>query len=125
MDTYALQRLIIEANLAPTEQHVALVFAMFYNRKKKCVHVSQAKVAEICGYSERTIRRAVAALVDKGIFKLSRTRRVATMFPAGKGKEVGNMERTPMSYGDRTPVSYRGGFALDTEYSTGAEERHK
>ena len=68
MDTYALQRQLLQAELPPTEKLVGMVLAIHMDKRTGKIRVRQKTVARECGVSARTVRRAVAALVSSGVF---------------------------------------------------------
>ena len=68
MDTYALQRQLLQAELLPTEKLVGMVLALHMDKRTGKIRVRQETVAQECGVSARTVRRAVAALVSSGVF---------------------------------------------------------
>ncbi len=128
-DTFALQRLILAAALTPTERLVGLVLALSLDARSGRARISQAKLAELCGVTVRTVRRAVAILVASGLFVSQRTGRSSVLraaSPPEGGKRGGIVERTPVSalIGHQCPIGPHP-WGLDTTYSTLAEERCK
>lgn len=127
MDTYSLQRLILQADLLPTEKLVGMVLALHMDRKTGKIRIRQDSIAQECGVSSRTARRAVASLVAEGFFSSQQTGRSAILVPLGK--ECGIVDRPPVTYqiGHRCPTGRRkkAVFDLDTVLSTRVEEENK
>ncbi len=128
MDSYSLQRHIIPRDcLSPTEQHIALLLALFYDRKRGYTQISQRKLAELSGYSERTVKRVFASLKGYGLVSIQQTRRVAKITFLLE-KECGNMEVpwvSPLEVPSVSRCNAKCAYKLDTELSTKAEERCK
>lgn len=118
----ALQKAILSADLMPTEKLVGLCIAFYINpRAKKAFRHKQAKIASACGISERTVRRAIKALIDAGFIQSETCGRSCAF------KSIFNIDRSPVSYqiGHPCPHSFRNPMELDTEFSTKAEEINK
>ena len=79
MDTYALQRQLLQAELLPTEKLVGMVLALHMDKRTGKIRVRQETVAQECGVSVRTVRRAVAALVSSGVFTSTATGRSSVL----------------------------------------------
>ena len=116
---------ILGATLMPTEKLVGLALAYHVNRRSKKWKISQRRLAEECGVSTRTVRRAVRALQDAGYIIARQSGR--TCFYEMPVKSPVNYDRTRVSYqiGHGCPLSQRNPWELDTEFSTEAEERYK
>ena len=127
MDTYSLQRLVLKMDLLPTEKLVGMALALHMDRKTGKIRVRQDSIAQECGVSPRTVRRAVASLVAEGIFFSQQTGRSAILVPLGE--ECGIVDRPPVTYqiGHLCPIRRRkkAPFDLDTSLSTRVEEQSK
>lgn len=92
VDTYALQRRLLQAELLPTEKLVGMALALHMDKRTGKIRVRQETVAQECGVSVRTVRRAVAALVSSGVFTSTATGR-SSVLAAGSGKSTGRVDR--------------------------------
>lgn len=99
MDTYSVQRAILQTELQPTDKLVGMVLAL---------------------HMDRTVRKAIANLVDAAVFTSQRTGRAAILIPLWK--ESGRVERKPAS--DQTGIQVPL-WVLDTTLSTRPEEEEK
>lgn len=128
MDTYALQRRLLQAELLPTEKLVGMALALHMDKRTGKIRVRQETVAQECGVSVRTVRRAVAALVSSGVFTSTATGR-SSVLAAGSGKSTGRVDRPPVSCqtGHRCPhlKRKRAPWEYDLAYSTRPEEEEK
>ena len=120
MDTYSVQRAILQTELQPTDKLVGMVLALHMDRKTGKIRVRQKTIAEECGVSDRTVRKAIANLVDAAVFTSQRTGRAAILIPLWK--ESGRVERKPASDQTGTQVPL---WVLDTTLSTRLEEEEK
>ena len=59
MDTYALQRQLLQAELLPTEKLVGMVLALHMDKRTGKIRVRQETVAQECGVSVRTVRTSM------------------------------------------------------------------
>ena len=120
MDTYSVQRAILQTELTPTDKLVGMALALHMDRKTGKIRVRQKTIAEECGVSDRTVRKAIANLVDDAVFTSQRTGRAALLTPLWK--ESGRVERKPTSdqTGKQLPP-----WVLDTTLSTRPEEEEK
>lgn len=127
MDTYSFQRWILQQELLPTEKLVGMAIALHIDRKTGKIRVRQEIIAQECGVSTRTVRRAIASLVAEGILSSQKTGRSAILVPLGK--ECGIVDRPPVTYqiGHQCPTRRRekAHFDLDTSLSTRVEEQNK
>lgn len=127
MDTYSFQRWILQQELLPTEKLVGMALALHIDRKTGKIRVRQEIIAQECGVSTRTVRRAVSSLVAERIFSSQQTGRSAILVPLGK--ECGIVDRPPVTYltGHQRPTGRRekAHFDLDTSLSTRVEEQNK
>lgn len=128
MDTYALQRQLLQAELPPTEKLVGMVLAIHMDKRTGKIRVRQETVAQECGVSARTVRRAIAALVSSGVFVSVATGR-SSVLVAGSGKSTGRVDRPPVSYqtGHGCPhlKRKRAPWEYDLAHSTRPEEEEK
>lgn len=127
MDTYSVQRRLLQADLMPTEKLVGLALALHLDRMTSKIRVRQEVLAQECGVSTRTVRRAIASLVSERIFSSQQTGRSTILVPLGK--ECGIVDRPPVTYqiGHQclTRRRKRAAFDLDTSLSTRIEEQNK
>ena len=112
MDTYSLQRLILATDLMPTEKLVGMALALHMNVKAGHIRMKQETIAKECGFSRRTVVRAVLALVAAGVFESRRTGRTAILVPAESSagasvKSSVNVEVTPVSHQKCHPCHIR------------------
>jgi DNA-binding transcriptional MocR family regulator len=120
-----LCKALLAAPLMPTEKLVGLALSYHINAKSKKWKISQARLAEECGISTRTVRRATRALEEAG-YIIARHSGRKCIFERGS-KSLVNYDRTPMSYqtGHPCPLKSRNPWELDTQFSTKAEEEYK
>lgn len=101
--------------------------ALHIDRKTGKIRVRQEIIAQECGVSTRTVRRAIASLVAEGILSSQQTGRSAVLVPLGK--KCGIVDRPPVAYqiGHQCPTRRREKthFDLDTSLSTRVEELNK
>lgn len=77
MDTYTLQRIIADHNsLSSTEKLVGLMLSLHLAKKSDEIRIKQQTIAQKCSLSERAVRNAIKALIEKGVFSRKRTFRV-------------------------------------------------
>jgi len=62
-----------------TEKLIGMTYALHLNIKAGTIRVKQATIARECGCSDRTVRGAVAKLVEAGVFEQVRTGRTALL----------------------------------------------
>ena len=134
MDTLSIQRLLLAADLTPTEKLVGMALALHVNLSTGQIRIRQATTAQECGLSSRSVMRAVRGLVAAGIFESKRTGRATILTTAEaqaeSGKNSGIVERSLVTYliGHGRPIRRRQRsmpWDLDTTLSTPAEERCK
>ena len=134
MDTLKLQRLILATDLMPTEKLVGMALALHMNVKAGHIRMKQETIAKECGFSRRTVVRAVLALVTAGVFESRRTGRTAILVPAESSagasvKSSVNVEVTPVSHQKCHPCHIRQQKESDLwdcpPTSTPAEELYK
>lgn len=136
MDTLTLQKTILAHPLMPAEKLVGMALAYHINRKTGKVRVGQRTIAEETGYSQRTVKRAVKALVEAGIFEIVHTGRASILVPIeqdGEGGSSGNIcgivegpsVSHQMGHGWHIGPKKMSPFEYDTTYSTLAEEKIK
>ena len=120
-----LCKALLAAPLMPTEKLVGLALAYHINAKFKKWKISQKRLAEECGISTRTVRRATRALADAGYIIARHSGR--TCFYEKPVKFPCYYDRTPVSgqSGHPCPQSKRNPWELDTQFSTKAEEEYK
>ena len=127
MDTYSFQRWILQQVLLPTEKLVGMALALHIDKKTGKIRARQESIAQECGVSTRTVRRAIASLVAEGILSSQQTGRSAVLVPLGK--ECGIVDRPRVAYqiGHQCPTRRRekAHFDLDTSLSTRVEEQNK
>lgn len=132
MDTLSLQRLLLQMDLMPTEKLIGMVLALHLNKKTGKIRVRQETVAQECGVSVSTARRAIKNLVSAGAFESKRTGRatiLAPTTPQASGKNSGIVERSPVNslIVHPRPIKRRKNMPwdYDTTHSTMAEEKGK
>jgi DNA-binding transcriptional ArsR family regulator len=120
-----LSKAILVASLMPTEKLIGLALAYHINARTKKWKISQARIAEECGVSTRTVRRAIRALEAGGYITVKQSGRKCIF--EKPLKSLVNYDRTPVSYqsGHGCPLNSRKSWELDTEYSTKCEEEYK
>lgn len=122
MNTYAVQKAIFESQLQPSFKLVGLALAHHIDRKTGKVRLRQDTLAQMCGVSVPTVKRAVSALIEAGIFTRKITGRSSILTACISGKNTGRVEGSPVSYQIDHGCTFD---RLDTTYSTVAEERAK
>ena len=134
MNTLELQRRILATDLMPTEKLVGMALALHMNVKAGHIRIRQETIAKECGFSRRTVVRAVLALVAAGVFESRRTGRTAILIPAESSAGAGvkssvNVEVTPVSHQKCHPCHNRAQKESDLwdcpPTSTPAEELYK
>ena len=133
MDTLSIQRLLLAADLTPTEKLVGMALALHVNLTSGHIRIRQATTAQECGLSTSTVKRAVRGLIEAGIFDSKRTGRAAILAPLAaqdSGINSGIVERSLVTHqiGHGRPIRRRQRsmpWELDTTLSTPAEERFK
>lgn len=118
-----LQNAILQADLMPTEKLVGLCVAFHVNRKTQMTRLRQATVAEECGLSVRSVKRAFRALRDSGVLEMQATGR-SPIIRIGTGNNTGNVEG-PQVAPQRGHEKRKMPWEYDTEFSTAAEEQDK
>ena len=134
MDTLKIQRLILATDLMPTEKLVGMALALHMNVKAGHIRMKQETIAKECGFSRRTVVRAVLALVTAGVFESRRTGRTAILVPAESSagasvKDSVSVAVTPVSHQRCHPCHIRSKKEISQwecpPTSSPAEEMHK
>ena len=118
-----LQNAILQADLMPTEKLVGLCVAFHLNAKTKTTRLRQATIAEECGLSVRSVKRAFKALRDSGLLEMQATGR-SPIIHVCTGNNTGNVEG-PRVAPQLGQIEHRKPWEYDTEFSTVAEEQDK
>ena len=118
-----LQNAILQADLMPTEKLVGLCVAFHINRKTQTTRLRQATIAEECGLSVRSVKRAFKALRDSGLLEMKATGRSPIIYVC-TGNNTGNVEG-PQKAPQRGHQKRKMPWEYDTELSTVAEEQDK
>ena len=118
-----LQNAILQADLMPTEKLVGLCVAFHINRKTQATRLRQATIAEECGLSVRSVKRAFRALRDAGLLEMQTTGR-SPIIHVCTGNNTGNVEG-PREAPQRGHEKRKMPWEYDTEFSTVAEEQDK
>ena len=118
-----LQNAVLQADLTPTEKLVGLCVAFHINRRTQATRLRQATVAEECGLSVRSVKRAFKALRDAGLLDMQATGRspIIHILPVNN---TGNVEG-PLVAPQMGQKRHVMPWEYDTEYSTAAEEQDK
>ena len=116
-----LQNAILQADLMPTEKLVGLCVAFHINRKTQTTRLRQATIAEECGLSVRSVKRAFKALRDAGLLDMKSTGRSPII---STGNNIGNVEG-PDEAPQRGHEKRKKPWEYDTEFSTVSEEQDK
>ena len=126
MTARELQACILAADLTPTEKLTALAIATHWNERRQNARLYQRTLAAECGLSERTIRRALQALITAQIFETKVTGRSA-IFLTGVKLNTSSVDRTWVSYqtGQKRHSAQPAPWELDTTFSTKFEEEYK
>ena len=116
---------VLAASLLPTEKLVGMAIAFHIHRKTKFSRVRQETLAAECGVSIPTVKRALAALKKEGLIDVQTTGRASYYRPVVKDSCY--VEGSPVSYqkAHGRYIAVQSPWALDTEFSTKAEERYK
>lgn len=131
MNTLELQRYILAEDLMPTEKLVGMALALHLSVSSMTIRIRQQTLAQECGLSARSIRRAINGLVAVGLFESRVTGRASILVPVESVSTVKNsgiVERPPVTYliGHQCPTRTRkkrpSRYNPDTECSTRAEE---
>ena len=112
MDTLSIQRILLAADLTPTEKLVGMALALHVNLTSGYIRIRQATTAQECGLSVSTVKRAVRGLIEAGIFDSKRTGRATILIPlddAASVKNSGIVERSLVTYliGHGRPIRSR------------------
>lgn len=118
-----LQNAILQADLMPTEKLVGLCVAFHINRKTQTTRLRQATIAEECGLSVRSVKRAFKALRDAGLLDMQATGR-SPIIHVCTGNNTGNVEG-PQEAPQQGQEKRKMPWEYDTEFSTVAEEQDK
>lgn len=118
-----LQNAILQADLMPTEKLVGLCVAFHINRRTQATRLRQATIAEECGLSISSVKRAFRALRDAGLLEMKATGR-SPIIHVGTGNDTGNVEG-PDEAPQRGPGKRKMPWEYDTTLSTAAEEQDK
>ena len=118
-----LQNAILQADLMPTEKLVGLCVAFHVNRRTQTTRLRQSTIAEECGLSVSSVKRAFRALWEAGLLEMKATGRSPIIYVC-TGNNTGNVEGSPQRplpdhEKRKMPWEY------DTELSTAAEEQDK
>lgn len=118
-----LQNAILQADLMPTEKLVGLCVAFHINKRTQTTRLRQATIAEECGLSVSSVKRAFRALRDAGLLEMKATGR-SPIIHVGTGNNTGNVEgapQRPLPDHEKRKMPWE----YDTELSTAAEEQDK
>ena len=118
-----LPNAILQADLTPTEKLVGLCVAFHINRRTQATRLRQATVAEECGLSVRSVKRAFKAMRDAGILDMQATGR-SPIIHVSSGNNTGNVEG-PLVAPQMGQMKHKMPWEYDTEFSTVAEEQDK
>lgn len=118
-----LQNAILHADLMPTEKLVGLCVAFHVNRRTQATRLRQATIAEECGLSVRSVKRAFKALRDAGLLDIQATGR-SPIIHVCTGNNTGNVEG-PQEAPQRGQMKRKMPWEYDTEFSTVSEEQDK
>ena len=118
-----LQNAILQADLSPTEKLVGLCVAFHINQRTQTTRLRQATVAEECGLSVRSVKRAFKGLRDAGLLDMQATGR-SPIIHVSTGNNTGNVEG-PLVAHQMGQMKRKMPWEYDTEYSTAAEEQDK
>ena len=118
-----LQNAILQADLTPTEKLVGLCVAFHVNRKTQTTRLRQSTIAEECGLSVRSVKRAFKALRDAGLLDMQVTGR-SPIIHVCTGNNTGNVEG-PQEAPQRGHEKRKMPWEYDTTLSTIAEEQDK
>ena len=135
MDTYSLQRAILQTDLPPTVKLIGMTLALHIDRNTGKVRLRRETVAELCGVSVATVKRAFTSLVEAGLFTRKITGRSVVM-SASAGNNTGRVDGSPMTRqtGHRCTIqkvhtepsrSTKCPFHKDYDLSTKGEEEYK
>ena len=116
------QNAILQSDLMPTEKLVGLCVAFHLNAKTKTTRLRQSTIAEECGLSVRSVKRAFKTLRDSGLLEMQATGRSPIIHFTGNN--TGNVEGPPVAP-QRGQMEHRMPWEYDTEWSTVAEEHDK
>ena len=146
MNTYDLQRIIVEQNcLGSTEKLVGMVLALHLSKKSGLIRIKQETIARKCSLSERAVRNAIKGLIAQGVFTRKRTFRVDVFGPGSALEEICGIYEAASGAGckrnvvpvakDKGPnfershtdpsATTKSPFHRDTNYSTAIEEEYK
>ena len=117
-----LQNAILQADLMPTEKLVGLCVAFHINKRTQSTRLRQDTIAEECGLSVRSVKRAFKALRDSGLLEMQATGRSPIIHFTGNN--TGNVEG-PQVAPQRGHEKRKMPWEYDTEFSTAAEEQDK
>lgn len=107
----------------PTEKLVGLCVAFHINRRTQATRLRQATIAEECGLSVRSVKRAFKSLRDAGLLDMQATGR-SPIIRIGTGNNTGNVEG-PDEAPQRGHEKRKMPWEYDTALSTTAEEQDK
>ena len=122
-----LQASILGSDLLPSERLVGLVIAFHLNAKTRQTKLKKSTIANECGLSPRSVRRAVASLVSIGLIEEEMDNGRSSFYRIPSGNNTGTVTRDMGVTGGVTYTTPKkpSRFDLDTEFSTPAEERNK
>lgn len=118
-----LQNAILQADLMPTEKLVGLCVAFHINKRTQSTRLRQDTIAEECGLSVRSVKRAFNALREAGLLEMQATGR-SPIIHVPPGNNTGNVEG-PQVAPQRGHEKRKMPWEYDTEFSTAAEEQDK
>ena len=118
-----MQNSVLHADLLPTEKLVGLCLAFHLNAKTKTTRLRQDTIAEECGLSIRSVKRAFKALREAGLLQTQTTGR-SKIIRLCTGNNTGNVEG-PLVSPQRGQTEHKMPWEYDTEWSTVAEEQDK
>ena len=117
-----LQSAILQVDLMPTEKLVGLCVAFHINHRTQKTRIRQNTIAEECGLSVRSVKRAFKALREAGLLEMQATGRSSIIHVTGNN--TGNVEG-PRVAPQRGQMEHKMPWEYDTEWSTVAEEQDK
>lgn len=118
-----MQNAVLHADILPTEKLVGLCVAFHLNAKTKTTRLRQDTIAEECGLSVRSVKRAFRALREAGLLQMQDTGR-SKIIRLCTGNITGNVEGPPVSP-QRGQTEHKRPWEYDLEFSSIAEEKDK
>lgn len=117
------QNAILQADLMPSEKLVGLCVAFHVNHRTQKTRLRQNTIAEDCGLSVRSVKRAFKALREAGLLEMQATGR-SPIIHVCTGNNTGNVEGPRVAH-QRGQIERKMPWEYDTELSTVAEEQDK